>query len=208
MAEKAPAFPVTSVILGGLALALAVRGLHRPHRALVQDGYVSRCSGKDGGTCREFVEVQSARGVAPVYSTTAGTVVESSNSFFGMPMSVVMIASSYEPVVLVYGNLTQLMVKPGDNVVIGQQIGLAEQLAFAVLQVERKNDGTKVAHRLEPTSWLAARGMGVSHRRTQPAVQWCDQGRNQRIPAAVLDCGMKLPAPVSFLALPVSLQTV
>lgn len=197
--KKKTRVPWTSLIFGGLAGVLAYRGLIRPSRSVVQDGYATACPGEG---CRQTVQITSATGKSPIYSVVSGNVLEAGSE--------VVIAASTEPVLVSYSQMpdAQLMVRAGDRVAVGQLIGYASQVSFGVSQIKQTStSGQFVSQALEPTSWLSSRGLSLSRRGRKGTQQWCESGRTMTIPESVLNCGVDLPKPSSFLLLPVQVQT-
>lgn len=198
------AIPIGAVIWSVIGVGAAVRAFWNPQRALMLDAFVMRCPGSLG--CNVDVVVQTYGPAQPVYAVTTGTVVASEGP-------VIEIASEIEPVVARYqGDISrgglQRQVQAGERVRIGQQIGLSARMSFSVLRAERVNQATTWVQ-LEPTSWLAARGLRLSakaHSADAQGANWCEGGRKLTVPEAVAKCGMKLPAPSGYLLLPVNVS--
>jgi hypothetical protein len=194
--------PVGAVVLGALGTFAAIRTLYHPHRAVVADGFVLRCVADPG--CGKAMVIESYSGKSPVYATVAGRVLTAN-------ATQIILASKDEPVVVTYdadadrGGL-DAAVKRGTEVGLGQQIGSASRVEYSVHAAHREPDGKVVWVPQEPASWLAARGLRVSaKRRAGAAQQWCETGRRVTVPQRVGGCGLRLPAPGSFMLLPVNI---
>lgn len=187
----------------GVAAASAYRAFVRPVRALYDAGEVTACPAS-GADCEPVLRVRSTTGSAPVYSVVSGVV---SRVVSG---SLVELVSQCEPVVVRYLgpmvlNAAGVQVAPGQPVRLGQVLGQAGSIGFAVSQLTRLADGSLALKPLEPTSWLAARGLRPATRVT-PGMQWCQGGRSLVVPQDVARCGLRLPEPSTFSLLPVSVR--
>jgi len=190
--------PWGALLVGGLGTAAVVRALYRPKRLVIENAFAQQCAGMTG--CDPAVTLQASGG-QPVYAMAPGAVAAVS------PGSVA-IAASDEAVVLDYTGLEQIQVGLGERVMVGQQIGLARQLRFAVYQLERAADGTtRIGKPYEPAAWLAVHGLGLSFG-TAPGHQglWCETGRQLSVPRHVAECGIQLPQPGAWSLMPVSVS--
>lgn len=194
------AIPVGALIWAALGTGAAVRALWHPQRAVIRDGYASRCAGQDCSSPAMVIEAYE--GTQPFYAMVTGVVLSVAGP-------VVEVASEAEPVVVRYeaelGSVVQ--VQAGQRVRIGQQLGMARRLGFAVRQAVRQASGVSWAW-LEPASWLVTRGLGISVRRnTRSAIgaaNWCEAGRKLVVPQKIAQCGFELPQPTGYMLLPVS----
>ena len=203
--------PWGTVAWGSIAGALLWRTFYRPSRAIVQDGFVRRCAGKTSGVCSTSMAIESFEGAGPVYTPVAGRVLSvgalAAVSLPGIvPQTVIRVAATHEPVILEYRGAVQPQVSEGEKVGVGQQIALAQSLEFSVQEIRRTATGTSPVQ-LEPASWLAARGYGISvkkHEADTEGENWCEGGRKLRVPESAVLCNLELPAPGGLLLLPVS----
>lgn len=200
--------PWGALFFGTVGGAAAFRALYRPARAVVRNGYVTRCAG-DGG-CDPHMAIQSAEGIAPVYAVTSGRVLEVKElGAKAQGARHVRIASSREPVVLCYelGSQSMVHLQPGQKIGMGEEIAKADTVGFGVERYVRKTDGSIEVLHIEPASWLASRGLGVSVKKRKAEQQWCEQGRRLVVPERSLQCGLELPEPPRATLLPVSVTT-
>jgi hypothetical protein len=181
------------------ASAFAFRTFYRPARAAVQRGYVERCAGGSG--CVPSVRIRAYPDSTTVYALTSGKLAATSTG--------VSIASDREPVVVSYGTLRQIFVPNGADVGVGQAIGIADAIELAVVDVVRAPDGKITFRKIEPTAWLAARGLKISVEgaASSSSALWCTGGRKLVMPAQVASCGIKVPTPSNAMLLPVSVTT-
>lgn len=193
------ALPLAALVWSTLALGAGARVFYHPHRAVILSGRVVSCAGSS--SCDPTMMVQSPAGQQPVFGLVSGRVIAAGPNF-------VHLASAHEPVILVYEGASgmQVQVALGQSVGIGQQIGLSERLRFSVFRVDRSGTGSAVLSAIEPSAWLAARGLKVSAKK-HPATQWCEQGRKIQTPTQVNKCGLRVPVPASFMLLPVSVTS-
>lgn len=178
--------------------AFAFRTFYRPSRAAVQRGYVERCSGGSG--CIQSTKIRAYPDTTTVYALTSGRVAITATG--------VSIASDREPVVVSYGTLGQVFVPNGAEVGLGQALGIASGVELAVTEIVRSSDGKISFKKIEPTAWLAARGLKVSvEGAASPSSLWCTGGRKLVMPVAVATCGIRVPTPSNAMLLPVSVTT-
>ncbi len=202
MSEQAPKkkkYPWGAMFWGTVGVAAAVRALYHPFRAVIRDGFASRCSAEG---CDPTMVIDSFSGQSEIFAPVGGVVVAT------MP-SGIYIAASGEPTLLEYSaspNEMVVQVTPGERVGAGQQIGLAKRLKFGVYDIERTSSGaSKVGRPYEPASWLANHGCSISHKKHKTSGEvWCEGGRKLIVPQAVAKCGLRLPPPNGFALLPVS----
>ncbi len=204
MAEESPKkkkkYPWGAMFWGTIGVAAAVRALYHPFRAVMRDGFASKCSGDSG--CDPAMVIDSFSGESEIYAPVGGTIVS-------MTASSIFLALGSEPTLLEYsadpgGMVTQVQV--GEKVGAGQQIGLAKRIRFGVYDIARTAAGTAaIGKPYEPASWLANHGCSVSHKKHKVSgAVWCAGGRHLVVPQAVANCGIRLPPPNGFALLPVS----
>lgn len=194
--KKKSKYPWGAMFWGTVGVAAAVRALYRPFRAVMRNGFPSRCAAEGG--CEPSMTIDSFEGQSEIYALGSGTVV-------GAAPNGIYIALNSEPTIVEYaadpGQLVP-QVTTGEHVSAGQQIGLAKRVKFAVYMIDRSG---AIGRAFEPASWLANHGLSVSHQahKTSGAV-WCAGGRKLIVPQAVANCGMRLPPPNGFALLPIS----
>lgn len=185
-------FPYVLMGVGGMAI---VRGLFRPHRAVLKRGSVSRCAGPDEyGKCDSTVRLATQSGT-PVYSTAPGRVIAAGANF-------VHIVASNEPVILMYRGVDP-SVREDQSVGRGQPIGKAvgDKVSFGVWQVTAAG-----LQKIAPSAWLAARGFKHAAKDEGKGTRWCEGGREIHVPVSAQQaCGLKLPERTGFALLPVEL---
>lgn len=197
--KKKKKYPWGAMFWGTIGVAAAVRVLYRPFRAVMRDGFASRCAAEG---CSPNMVIDSFSDQSEIYAPAGGTVVSTT------PTSI-FVALAGESTLLEYsGSAGQIVVQvvPGEHVTAGQQIGLAKRLFFGVYDIERTASGAaKIGRPYEPASWLANHGCTISHKKHKTTGQvWCESGRKLVVPAAVAKCGLRLPPPNGFALLPVS----
>jgi len=194
--KKKSKYPWGAMFWGTIGIAAAVRALYHPFRAVMRNGFPSRCA--SDGSCDPSMTIDSFEGESEIYALGSGTVVAASPAG-------IYIALNSEPTLVEYaadpGQLVTQVVT-GESVGAGQQIGLAKRVKFAVYMIDQS---ATVGRPFEPASWLANHGLRVSHKthKTSGAV-WCAGGRKLVVPQTVATCGMRLPPPNGFALLPVS----
>lgn len=202
-AEPSPAAPRKpdkgfawgAAIWTAIGAGLAFRALYHPHRAVVERGFASQCTG-DGG-CNSPMMIQPEGGTTTVFALTSGTVAVSKAGLA--------LVSDREPVMIGYGpGIGQLLVTSGAAVGIGTPLAVMRQVALTVTEIIRSPSGQITVRPLEPASWLASRGLSIAAKGNAKGTLWCTRGRNIVLPAKVAQCGTKLPAPSAALLLPVS----
>lgn len=196
---KKKKLPWGAMFWGAVGVAAAVRTLYHPFRAVIRDGFASKCAAEG---CDPTMTIDSFSGQSEIYAPVGGNVVATT------PTSIY-IAASGEPTLLEYSAASGEMVAQvslGEEVGAGQQIGLARRLKFGVYDIERTAGGTaKIGRPYEPASWLANHGCSVSHKKHKVTGSvWCAGGRHLIVPQSVAKCGMRLPPPNGFALLPVS----
>lgn len=192
----AAVMPFVFMGLGTLAL---VRGLFRPHRAVLKEGTVSRCGGQNQFLVCDPTDAIGTPAATSAYATAPAKVVAVGDSF-------VHLAVTNEPVLLMYEGIAPTVVE-GQFVGRGQEIGTATgPVAFGVWQLAPGNAGP-VMQVVPASAWLAARGMKHVVKNTGPANKWCEGGRTIHVPAAAKQsCGFVQPDPATFGLLPVSID--
>lgn len=203
MTEAAPRkkkYPWGAMFWGTIGVAAAVRALYHPFRAVMRDGFASKCAGDSG--CDASMVIDSFSGESEIYAPVGGTVVSTTASS-------IFVALGSEPTLLEYaadpgGMVVQVQV--GEKVGAGQQIGLAKRIRFGVYDIARTASGNAVMGKpYEPASWLANHGCSVSHKKHKiSGAVWCAGGRHLVVPQAVANCRIRLPPPNGFALLPVS----
>jgi len=191
--------PWGAILWGAVGVAAAVRVLYHPFRAVMRDGFASRCSAEG---CDPAMTIDSFSGQSEIFAPVGGVVVAASQTS-------IYIAIGSEPTLLEYvaapGEMVT-QVTPGEKVGAGQQIGLAKRVKFAVYEIARTaSGGATIGRPYEPASWLANHGCTVSHKQHKSTgAVWCEGGRKLVVPATVAKCGIRLPPPSGFALLPVS----
>lgn len=198
-AKKKSKYPWGAMFWGGIAAAATVRALYHPYRAVIHDGFASKCSAEG---CDPTMMIDSFSGESEIYAPVGGTVVS-------MTASSIYLAINSEPTLLEYSadpSQMVVQVQPGEKVGAGQQIGLAKRLKFGVYEIARTAAGTaQIGRPYEPASWLANHGCRISHKKHHVSGNvWCEGGRHLIVPQAVAKCGIRLPPPNGFALLPVS----
>lgn len=201
--QKKKGVPWGAVFWTALGGGLLFRAFYYPQRAIVDRGYLIRCAGPTsdakGAACSPALVVQAYPDTTIVYALASGVAILEDE---------LAVASSTEPVVIGYGrDIKQHLVRNGEKVTIGQPIAVMGQIQLTVTELSRQPDGSVKLRTLEPSAWLAARGMKVSVNGSKPSSLWCSGGRTLVMPAATANCGLKLPAPSGLLLLPVSVTT-
>lgn len=196
---KKKKYPWGAMFWGTVGIAAAVRVLYHPYRAVIRDGFASRCSAEG---CDPTMTIDSFSGQSEIFAPVSGVVVATS------PSSIYVTATG-EPTLLEYtADPSQMVVQvqPGERVGAGQQLGLARRIKFGVYDIERSSaSSAKIGRPYEPASWLANHGCTISHKKHKTSGQvWCEGGRKLVVPQAVAKCGMRLPPPNGFALLPVS----
>jgi len=199
-AKKKKKLPWGAMFWGGLSIAAAVRVLYHPYRAVMRDGFASKCAADTG--CEPTMLIDSFSGQSEIYAPVPGRVVAATDAS-------VYVMCSGEPTLLEYvGSPGEMLVQVtvGEKVGAGQQIGLASRVKFGVYEVNRSSGGTaRIDRPYEPAAWLATHGCRVSHVHHKIAGQvWCEGGRKLVVPQTVAKCGLRLPPPNGFALLPVS----
>ena len=184
-----------AAIWTAIGAGLAFRALYHPHRAVVERGFATRCSG-DGG-CNSPMVIQPEGGTTTVFALTSGTVAVSKTGL--------VLVSDREPVMIGYGpGIGQLLVQSGASVGIGTPLAVMRQVELTVTEIIRSASGAISARPLEPASWLASSGLKIAAKGNAQGTLWCTHGRKIVLPAKVAQCGTRLPAPSAALLLPVS----
>jgi len=191
--------PWGAVLFGGLGVAALVRGLRHAQRYVLSGAYAQSCAG--GSNCDPALTLQTQSGGQPVYAAAPGRVLSAGPNW-------VSLAVSDEAVVLDYSGFDQVQVAEHDRIGIGQQLGLASRLRFAVYSVVRGEDGgLRLGTAIEPAGWLATHGQAPSARVT-PGHEglWCEGRRALSVPQQVARCGIQLPQPTAWALLPVQVS--
>lgn len=199
-AKKKSKHPYGAMFWGAVGLAAAFRALYHPWRALVKDGFPSRCAGT---SCDPSMGITAFSGLTEVYSPVRGRVAIAKTG-------TILIIPDDEGVVLEYRSSGSTdfvqQVKSGDEVGAGQQIAVGRNFSFAVWQLDRTTAGAaKMGKAIEPASWLATHGARVSATYHKNQDTWCAAGRKLVVPQALASqCGMILPPPNGYAILPIS----
>lgn len=201
-AKKKQKHPYGAFFWGAVASVAVFRALYHPWRALLKDGFASRCSGDTG--CDPSMQLTSFEGQTEVMTPVRAVVAVAA------PGSVLLIPND-EAVVLEYrGDVSSFLtqVATGQQLGAGQQIGLASTVTFAVWQLQRTASGAaSMGKAIEPASYLATHGAKISakYHDSSSTTAWCNAGRKLVVPQAVASqCGITLPAPSGYALLPVS----
>ena len=193
--QEQKGFAWGAAIWATIGAALAFRTFYHPHRAVVERGFASRCTGDTG--CNSPMTIQPERGTTTAYAVTSGTVVLSSAGL--------MLVSDREPVLIGYGaQIGQVLLPNGAEVGIGTPLAVMRQVDLTVTEIVRSPTGQVSFRALEPASWLASRGLTIAAKGNLKGALWCTHGRTIVLPTKVAQCGTKLPAPSAALLLPVS----
>lgn len=192
----AAVMPFVFMGLGALSL---VRGLFRPHRAVLKSGAVARCGGPNQFLVCDPTDTTSTNVGTAAFATAPAKVVAVGERF-------VHLAVTNEPVFLMYEGIEPSVVE-GQHVGRGQKIVTATgPVAFGVWQLAPGANGP-VMQVVPAAAWLAARGMKHVTKNTGPADKWCEGGRVIHVPAAVKQaCGFRQPDPAKFALLPVQIE--
>lgn len=187
----------------GVAALSTYRALVRPVRAVFDSGEITGCPAASQA-CEPVLTIRSSTGIAPVYALVSGVVSRV------IPGKLVELVSDREPVVVSYvgplvANMGAAQVAPGQRVRAGQVLGQVASIGIAVSMITRLADGSLALKPMEPTSWLAARGLRPATR-VVAGTKWCDGGRTLVVPQDVVKCGMTLPEPSGFSLLPVNVR--
>jgi hypothetical protein len=198
-AKKKKKYPWGAMFWGAIGIGAAVRVLYHPFRAVMRDGFASKCASEG---CSPTMVIDSFSGESEIYAPVGGTVVSTTASsiYLALGSEATLLEYSSDP------NMIVVQVVPGEVVGAGQQIGLAKRLRFGVYDIERTASGTaKIGRPYEPASWLANHGCSVSHKKHKTTGEvWCSNGRKLVVPQSVAKCGLRLPPPNGFALLPVS----
>lgn len=194
--KKKSKYPWGAMFWGTIGVAAAVRALYHPFRAVMRDGFASKCAAEG---CDPTMTIDAFQGDSEIYALASGTVVQADASG-------IYVALDSEPTLLEYSGQLVAQTSVGERVGAGQQIGLAPRIKFGVYAIDRSDAGAAVIGRpFEPASWLANHGCKVSHKNHKASgAVWCAGGRKLVVPQAVANCGMRLPPPNGFALLPIS----
>lgn len=198
--KKKSKHPYGAIFWGLVGCAAAFRALYHPWRAIVKDGFPSRCAGE---SCDPSMGITSFGGMTEVFSPVRGVVAVAGTGR-------ILIIPNDEAVVLEYRapSVNELVqqVKSGDEVGAGQQIAVGRSFSFAVWTLTRTASGTAAMGKpIEPASWLATHGCAVSATKHQTADTWCAAGRKLTVPQKLASqCGVVLPPPSGYAILPIS----
>lgn len=188
-----------ALVWTSVAALAAYRALVRPVRAVFDMGEVTSCAG--GPSCAPSLRIKSTTGApSPMYSVVSGVVTR-------MTDSRVEITSNVEPVIVAYAGtmIPTAGLTPGQRVSSGKLLGQAASIDLSVAQITRLADGSLKLTPLDPSAWLALRGLRAATD-LSPSAAWCAGGRKLSVPQDVARCGLRLPEPSGFSLLPVSVQ--
>jgi hypothetical protein len=188
--------PLSTFVFGAFGVVLALRAAWNPHRAVTKKATVRACAGPTPAGCSQALEL-TPDGAQPVYAVTGGRVVSVGPDW-------VHLQASNEPVILGYYGL-EPTVAEGRSVMRGTTLGRADgTLAFEVWRLRPLGGGATMVP-IEPSSWLASRGLRPAVRLTGQKL-WCT-GRHLVVPKSVHDgCALDSPDPGGFALLPVSVE--
>jgi hypothetical protein len=193
--------PTIYAALGTLCL---VRGLFRPHRAVLHTGMVVRCAGRDSyGSCDPADTLRSQAGES-VYAVAPGTIAAVGESFLHL-------VAGNDAVIVMYDGVVP-EVSEGQHVGLGQRIALvgdAGTVRFSVTQLEPDASSQLgyVTRVLPPGGWLAARGLRYCVDDRGGGTNYCEGGRHISVPPddnAI--CHMLRPEPGRFGLLPINVE--
>jgi hypothetical protein len=194
---------ILPIAYGVVGAACVIRGLLRPHRAVVKSGHVARCSGANGyGTCDPSDTLKADPGER-VYAVAPGVVVAAPETFLH-------ILASNEPTILMYDGIDPGVVE-GQHVGRGQKIGVVSNrgtVRFSVTELTRSEGPLGYsAEVVPPSGWLAARGARHFAKDLGDGTKWCEGGRSIHVPqSAMAACEMKRPQPGKFGLLPIEVD--
>lgn len=196
--------PLLPIAFGVLGVAATVRGAFRPHRAVLREGTVGRCSGRTQlGTCDSTDQINAPKGT-DAYAVAPGIVAAAGETFL-------QIVASNEPVILLYSNIAPDVVE-GQHVGRGQLVGKSlGPVTFGVWQFKRvtltSGQPSVQMQRVPPSAWLAARGIKHVAKNTGDSEKWCEGGRHITVPRdAKVGCDLKQPYGASFGLVPVEIN--
>jgi len=183
----------------GLGAAALVRGIFRPHRAVVREGTVSRCGGPNQFRVCDPTDTIQAPAGTPVYAVAPGKIVAVGEDFLH-------IVTSNDDAILMYEGLTPNVVE-GQFVGRGQKLGdTSGPLNFGVWQFAPSATGA-VLQQVPAGAWLAARGARHASKNTGAEDKWCEGGRVIHVPKATADsCKFRQPDAARFALLPVQID--
>lgn len=116
----------------------------------------------------------------------------------------VLVASLYEPVVVMMDGITPEPIDEGQYVGRGQKLG--ESLGRVYFGVTEFLPGGAAVN-VDPASWLASRGQKIASKNTDPGSTWCEGGRHIEVPvAAGRGCDLHEPDKGGFALFPVSVS--
>ena len=191
------------IAYGVLGAACLLRGLFRPHRALVKSGRVARCSGANGyGSCDAADTLQSDPG-EPAYAVAPGKIVAVGEDFVNL-------LATNDTVILMYQGIIPKVVE-GQYVGRGQRLGAVSDaglLRFSVTEIVRSDGALGYSTEvLPPSAWLAARGATHFVHDLGEGAKWCEGGRAIHVPQTAMSaCSMKRPEPGKFGLLPIEVD--
>lgn len=190
-----------TALWAAITAGLLWRTFFRPYRAVVAKGFPTSCPGPVGGGCVTAMIIQGSPGATPVYAVTSGFAAVSSDGTLS-------IASDREPVIVSYGSgAAQIFVKNGQKVGLGQELAVMSQVSFTVTELTVDSKNNIGMQPIDPSAWLAARGLKIAQSGNVVSDLWCTHGRNIAVPTATLGCGVKLPDPSALMLLPVTVTT-
>lgn len=185
---------VKAVVFTSVGALFLVRGLFRPVRAVVKNGEIRRCAGKNAfGICDPSLSIRADLG-EQVYANASGKVLMVGEDY-------VHLMSRNEPVILMYQGIVP-EVQVNQHVAPGQKLGKSHgNVNFSVTQM-----GPGGVKFIEPSAWLAARGYKVVLK-PKDSNLWCSRGREVAIPSEVRkSCDMHTPEKAGFALLPVNIE--
>ena len=192
------------ILYAAAGIGCLVRGLFQPHRAVVREGAVKRCSGPNSfGACDPADAIQAAPGTL-AYAVTTGKIVAVGQSF-------VHLLTRDEPVLLMYDGIAPAVAE-GQYVSRGQRLGAVDAdglVRFSVSELVR-SETSQIGYAIRavpPSGWLAARGARHAAKDLGDGTKWCEGGRTIAVPgAAVQSCDLKQPEPGKFGLLPIDVS--
>lgn len=186
----------------GLGTLFLVRGLFRPHRAVVKRGEIESCPGANQfGGCDPFLSLAATPG-EKVFSVGPGGIVAVGENFIHL-------LTTNDTAVVMYEGIVPEVVE-GQYVGRGQKVGIVDEdglVRFSVTQLVPADDGGVIAETVPPSAWLAVRGFRVFARGGDMGAEWCGGGRRIDVPpGAKRACNMRRPYGGKFGLLPIEVN--
>lgn len=186
----------------GLGAVCLVRGLFRPHRAVVKRGEILDCPGpNEFGACDPFLTLE-ATPAEKVFSVAPGRIVAVGETFAHL-------LATNDTAVVMYDGIVPEVVE-GQYVTRGQKVGIVDEdglVRFSVTQLVPEDDGSMIAETVPPSAWLAVRGFRIFACGQPTGDDWCGGGRRIDVPSdAKVICDMHRPVGGRFGLLPIEVN--